>query len=214
MRSDRRIRPTAERLPLRSILLVGTALTSVAVASIFERSRPAFADDGTACGNPGGPNCQIGLISPAAGHGQTGATPSPDPITHDFTDSRSWTATGSAGAIDFSTRAGNGGDANQHGQNGGQGGAGGAIGPVTVGAGVTAQGVNSNGILDFLSQGGNGGGGDGAASVGGTIEVAGKSLQLQALGGIGPNDNGGANTTFGRPSSLPSISGWSARGRP
>ncbi|MFZ1427097.1 MAG: hypothetical protein WAS21_10045, partial [Geminicoccaceae bacterium] len=201
------------RRPRRAALLAGTALSSLLLASGV-----ASADSGTPC-SASGPACVIGLSAGSAGHGDTGSTPQPNPITHDFTDQQSLTASGSSGAIDFSTVAGDGGAADHDGQNGGDGGAGGDIGSssaaITVGSAVSASGANGlgGGILNFLTQGGDGGGGqgahDGTRGTGGTggtggavyVEMDGtvtssdpSSYGLYALsqgGSVGQGDDGG-----------------------
>jgi uncharacterized protein YhjY with autotransporter beta-barrel domain len=189
---DRTIGSAASGLPLRSILLLGTAITTgIMTLGLMENIRPAMADSGTACDNPIPSHCQISRSAPSADHGQTGPTPGPDPITHDFTDQRTYGAGPGVGAIDFSTRAGNGGDANTNGQNGGAGGAGGSIGPVSIGSGVATQGANSNGILSFVSRGGDGGGGAGAHI--GTIGRGGQggtggALSIDMNGSIAASD--------------------------
>ena len=104
---------------------------------------PAWADSGNpACVSTNGSNCQIGLTANPAGHGQTGPTQQPDPITYDFTNQQTLNAGNGAGAVDFVTVAGEGGAANHDGMNGGTGGGiGTSQAPVSIGPVVTVGGA-------------------------------------------------------------------------
>ncbi|WP_218511055.1 autotransporter outer membrane beta-barrel domain-containing protein [Variovorax sp. dw_308] len=130
-------------------------------AAVYLSSTAALADSGPACQKGSPTACQIVYTEAAAGHGDTGSsTPT---IISTFTNSQTLTAVPGPtgwGAVQFESHAGNGGDANSDGQDGGAGGMGNTVSAVT-GAGVTATGTNTGGILRFTAQGGDGGGGQG-----------------------------------------------------